>query len=461
MTQQHNTHAIVIGGSLAGLWTARVLSDHFDRVTILERDQFPEGAAHRPGTPQDKHIHILLERGATIMNKLFPGIGEELLAAGASHIDLTLEARTKMRGHWMPRFVSGRKSYACSRILLESMIRSRVAGLPNVMLRGGARVQGLVTQGERIIGVRVRWREDGEEHFESADFVVDASGRGSKTPHWLAALGYAQPEETVIDARLGYASRHYRAPQGTSFDWHTLGVGQYAPDQTRAGLIFTAEDGHWMVLLAGIMGDYPPTEPDAFNAFAQAIDPEFYAALQSAEPISNIVGYRRTENRWRHYERLERWPDRFVVIGDATCGFNPIYGQGMTVAAIAAEALDKAFRRARGRIDGVGQRYQNDYAKVADPAWLLSASTDLEWLGQSSATKPAERFAGWYMPKLLDTVVFDRTVHLAFIGVINLSEPVTSLFRPTIVARVLRHWWQTRKQQDSAEMASASIPLHA
>ena len=129
MTQQHNTHAIVIGGSLAGLWTARVLSDHFDRVTILNAINFLR-AQHRPGTPQDKHIHILLERGATIMNKLFPGIGEELHAAGASHIDLTLEARTKMRGHWMPRFASGRKSYACSRILLESMIRSRVPGCP-------------------------------------------------------------------------------------------------------------------------------------------------------------------------------------------------------------------------------------------------------------------------------------------------------------------------------------------
>jgi 2-polyprenyl-6-methoxyphenol hydroxylase-like FAD-dependent oxidoreductase len=469
MNQQHNTHAIVIGGSLAGLWTARVLSDHFDQVTVLERDQLPEHAEHRSGTPQDKHIHILLERGSSIMHDLFPGIGDELQAAGAQRVDLALDARMKMRDRWMPRYASERYSYACSRIVLEANVRRRLACLPNVALRGGARVQGLVEQQGKITGVHVRWQGKREMQIESADFVVDASGRGSKTPQWLDALGYEQPTETVIDAQLGYASRRYRPPQDKTFDWHTMAIGQYAPYHTRAGLISTAENGDWMVLLAGIMADYPPTDADAFDAYAKTIDPEFYAALQSAEPIDNVVGYRRTENRWRHYERMARWPDRFVVVGDATCGFNPIYGQGMTVAAMAAEALDKAFKRSKGRIDGVAQRYQKAYHKVVEPAWLLSASSDLEWLGQNAATTPAERFAGWYLPKLLAAMPFDRRVHIAFIGVSNLSEPLTVLFRPGIVARVLRHWWQSRKTDESAETttdpaaadATATIPAHA
>jgi 2-polyprenyl-6-methoxyphenol hydroxylase-like FAD-dependent oxidoreductase len=446
---------------MAGLWAARVLSDHFDHVTVLERDQLPEHAEHRPGTPQDKHIHILLERGSTIMETLFPGIGAELRAAGARRIDLALDTRMKVRGRWMQRYASGRRSYACSRILLESTVRRHLSGRSNVTLRGGARVQGLVAEQGRISGVRVRWSGEHAEQIESADFVVDASGRGSKAAHWLNAVGYDRPEETVIDAKLGYASRRYRPPQDKTYDWHTMAIGQYAPDHTRAGLISQAENGDWLVLLAGIKADYPPTAADAFDAYAKTIDPEFYATLQSAEPIDNIVGYRRTENRWLHYERLPHWPDRFVVVGDATCGFNPIYGQGMTVAAMAAEALDKAFKRSKGRIDGVAPRYQQAYHKVVEPAWILSASSDLEWLEQNAATTPAERFAGWYMPKLLNSMTIDRRVHMAFISVSNLSEPLSALFQPGIMVRVLRHWWRSRKQTDAATASGKAIPVHA
>lgn len=440
----HFSHAIVIGASLTGLWTARVLADHFQRVTILERDQLPAGPVSRPGVPQDRHVHVLLQRGALIMGRLFPGIEEELLAAGAHRLDLTRDGYAKIRGRWLQRFPSGKTTYACSRLLLESIVRARVANLPNVSLCGGAQAQGLAGDAGRVVGVQVHWKENGAESVENADFVVDAMGRTSKSPHWLAALGYEQPEETVIDARLGYAGRRYRTPEIPAGGWRTMLIGQEPPTKSRAGLIYSEEGGVWMVMVAGCLGDYPPTDEAGFEAFAASIDPEFYTAIQSAQPVSKIIGYRNTENRFRHYEKFARWPDRFVILGDAVCGFNPVYGQGMTVAAMAAESLSDHLRKAQGHLDGLAWRYQKNYPKIVEPAWLLATSADLEWLGRQERLSLAERVVSWYLPQVLDTIPTDHAVHETFLEVQNLMLPPQSLFSPGIALRVLKHWLTTR-----------------
>ncbi|MCB8925899.1 MAG: FAD-dependent monooxygenase [Ardenticatenaceae bacterium] len=435
---QTEARAIVIGGSLAGLWTARVLADHFEQVTVLERDQLPTGAESRAGVPQDKHVHVLLERGAQIMSQLFPGITDELLAAGANRIDLTQNCLVKARGQWLPQFQSGIITYACSRLLLESILRKRVAALPNVELCGGAQVQGLVAQNGAVEGVRVKWKDGREDGVETAVFIVDASGRSSKLPDWLPEIGYAAPEETVIDVRLGYAGRRYKIP-GPAPEWDTMLIGVEPPHQSRAGLIYSEENGIWMVMLAGILGDYPPTDEAGFLDFALDMEPEFHAAIQNVEPISNIIGYRRTENRLRHYEKLTRWPDRLVALGDAVCGFNPVYGQGMTVSAMAAVTLGEMLGASGGKISGIAQSFQKKYPKIVEPAWLLATSADLEWLGNEEATSFPEKFASRYMPKLLDTIPSDQTVHKMFIQVQNLIVPPTSLFVPKIAWRVFRH----------------------
>lgn len=433
-----SNRAIVIGSSLAGLWTARVLADHFAQVTVLERDLLPTEAASRAGVPQDKHVHVLLERGAQIMSQLFPGITDELLAAGANRIDLTENSRAKIRGQWLPQFQSGIITYACSRLLLESILRQRVAALPNVELCGGAQVQGLVANNGAVEGVRVRWKDGRDEGVETAVFVVDASGRGSKLPEWLQEIGYDAPEETVIDVKLGYAGRRYKIPTPAP-EWDTMLIGADPPNKSRAGLIYSEENGIWMVMLAGILEDYPPTDEAGFLAFAKDMEPEFHAAIVNAEPVSNIIGYRRTENRLRHYEKLTRWPDGLVALGDSVCGFNPVYGQGMTVSAMAAEELGEMLAASNGNISGVAQSFQKKYPKIVEPAWLLATSADLEWLGKEEATSLPERFAGCYLPKLLDTIPSDPLVHKTFIQVQNLIVPPASLFHPKIAWRVLRH----------------------
>jgi 2-polyprenyl-6-methoxyphenol hydroxylase-like FAD-dependent oxidoreductase len=443
--------AIVIGSSLAGLWAARVLADHFEQITMLERDQLPVEAVSRAGVPQDRHVHVLLERGAQIMTQLFPGVGEELVAAGANRIDLTKNSRVKIRGRWLPQFQSGIITYACSRLLLESILRKRVAALPNVELCSGAQVQGLVEQNGQVQGVQVRWKDGRDETVETAAFVVDASGRSSKLPNWLQAIGYDQPEETVIDVRLGYAGRRYKIPANPAPDWDVMLIGYEPPHKSRAGLIYSEEAGIWMVMIAGILEDYPPTNEAGFLAFAQDVDPEFYAAIQHAEPVSNIIGYRRTENRLRHYEKLNRWPDRLVALGDAVCGLNPIYGQGMSVSAMAAVTLGEMIGKENGRLTGIAQAFQKKYPKIVEPAWLLATSSDLEWLGNNEATSLPERFAGWYMPKVLDAIPGDQLVHKTFIQVQNLIVPPMALFRPKIAARVLRHGLRNKRSPFTAQ----------
>lgn len=444
MSAETETEAIVIGSSIAGMWTARVLADHFDRVTVIERDQLPTAPESRSGVPQDKHVHVLLARGLQIAQELFPGIAEELAAVGAIHVNLSRDSRTKIRGRWLQRFPGPYETYACSRILFESIIRGRLHQIPNIHFLERTQVTGLVCDGERINGVQLRNRESGETVTKLADFVVDASGRTSKTPQWLTDIGMAAPEETVIDAQVGYAGRRYRKPDTFSEDWRIMLVGAEPPTKSRQGVIYEEEDGVWMVMLAGMMGDYPPThDEEAFLAFAHDLEPDFHAAIADARALTPIIGYRRTENRLRHYDKLAEWPARFVVLGDAVYAFNPVYGQGMTVAALSALALGEAIAQAPD-LDAVARRFQQKLPTIVEPALLLATGADLEWIGHDHRRPFAERARQWYLSRLLDAMPAERQAHLAFSSVQHLMAPPTALARPGVVVRVLGHWWRGR-----------------
>jgi len=442
---QSPSHALIIGSSIAGMWSARVLADHFAQVTIVERDQLPDAPHSRPGVPQDKHVHVLLARGLLLAQELFPGIADELAAAGAVHVNLSRDSRTKLRGQWLQRFTGPYETYACSRILFESIIRVRLQQLPNVHFAEEMQITGLLGNGHRITGVQARRK--GADHAETllADFIVDASGRTSKTPTWLPEIGFDAPEETVIDAQVGYAGRRYRKPTHVAEDWHILLVGADPPTKSRQGVIYEEEDGVWMVMLAGMMGDYPPTQDEAeFLAFAHTIEPAFHAAIADAEPLTAIIGYRRTENRIRHYDKVARWPERFVVLGDAAYAFNPIYGQGMTVAAVSAVALGEQIAQS-STLEPVAQRFQQQLPTIVEPALLLATGADMEWIGHAHKQSPLARARQWYLSRLLDAMHADRQVHLAFSSVQHLMQPPTALLQPNIVQRVLRYWWRQRE----------------
>ena len=435
---------------MAGLLAGRVLADHFDRVTIVDRDRFPEAPVPRKGVPQAHHLHVLLMRGQLIFEQLFPGLRAELLAAGAPHLDSAADLAWLTPAGWGVRFTSGLGGYSCSRDLLEWSVHRRVAAQTRVRFLEDREVVGLLSDAGRrgVAGARVRSPNGpdggaGRDEEVGADLVVDASGRGSKAPKWLAALGYPPPQETVVNAFLGYASRIYQRPDDFRAGWKALYVQSAPPAATRGGAIFPLEGQRWMVSLGGAGRDYPPTDEPGFLDFARSLPtPVLCDAIREARPLTPIYGYRGTENRLRHYERLPSWPERLVALGDSVCAFNPVYGQGMSIAAAGASALDRhlrARRRHDGDLTGLARRFQRGLARINAAPWLMATGEDFRVPATvGGAPGRATRFMHRYMDRVLLVATEDRSVRRVLLEVFHLLKPPSALFQPRVVVQVLR-----------------------
>jgi len=441
-TSQHRYgKAIVMGASIAGLWTAHALSEHFEEVIVFERDHLPNGTEFRSGAPQVRQYHTLLQSGLDQMKIWFPGLYEELIAAGAVPYDIINDMELRIRNRWYPRFPSGIVLLSCSRLLLESSIRRRVKQNGRVRFVEGVDVIGLEKDRERVTGIRVRKRGASDsaeaDSVHQADLIVDALGRRSQTPEWLVELGYTAPKESEVDAFLGYVTRKYKRKPNTPL----ILIGPTVPNDPYAGIVLPEENDTMVALIVGYNKNYPSTEPGEFEACAKFLGPEFQEAIKDAEPISQPTGYRGTSSRWRHYELLERFPERYVVLGDAFCGFNPIYGQGMSVAAKSAAALAEHVKRSNGNLDGVARRTLREISQITQGAWLLATSADIEWPGTQGGmigNSPMDRFGRWYVDKLLDATAFDKKVRLVFIAVQQLVKPAIAMFAPDIFIRVMK-----------------------
>jgi 2-polyprenyl-6-methoxyphenol hydroxylase-like FAD-dependent oxidoreductase len=448
MKERKFGQAIIIGGSMAGLLSARAALDTFEKVTLIERDRLPDAPGPRKGLPQGRFIHILLARGAAILEGLFPGLDAELDEAGARRMDWAQDLRVFAGGAWAKPFSSGIYSRNASRDLLEGLLRRRLRAEPRLEFRQGMIASGLVLSpdGKRVSGVQVRQKGgDQSETILTADLVVDAAGRSSRTPDWLVELGFPIPEELVVNSYLGYATRWYQAPEGYSPDWTILMIRNQPPQFSRGAVISHVEGDQWIVGLSGVGGDYPPTEEAGFLEFARSLpDPSVYDFILQANPISPIYGYRRTENRLRRYERMSRWPEGFVAVGDSVSAFNPVYGQGMTVAAIGAETLKNCLKAARSLV-GLSSRFQKQLAQANRTPWLLATGDDFRWPG-TAGNRPGRgsRLAQRYVDALLMTVGQDRATRLAFLKVAQLVRPPTDLFQPFVMFRLLR--WNLRRK---------------
>ncbi|HEU4327801.1 MAG TPA: FAD-dependent monooxygenase [Roseiflexaceae bacterium] len=438
---QHGDHAIVIGGSIAGLLSASVLARHFARVTIIERDRLPEEAGPRKGVPQGNHAHQLLTRAAWVLEDLLPGIGQELLAAGAEEIDCFNQILMFVSDRPLLRMPPGPTTYAGSRALVEWVVRQRVAALPQVQFVEASDVTGLIHSpaGDRIAGVSLQAREPGAQPvLLRGDLVVDASGRSSRMSEWLEALGYGRPEETVIEPHVAYSSRVYARPTNPLFDQGILLVPE-RPELRRAGIIIPMEGNRWMVTLIGYGDDAPPHDEEGFLTFARNLQHQaFYDAIKNATPLSPVRGYRRMENHQRHYERMERWPEGLVVLGDAAIALNPLYGQGMAMAALGAQALGKRLAVQRG-LRGLGERFQRDLAGIAKLPWLMATSATPDG-GKPADKNLLVRLLKGYMGVMSEITYVEPEIYDVTMRVSHMIMSPVQLFRPSIVARVLRYW---------------------
>ncbi|HRL14079.1 MAG TPA: tryptophan 7-halogenase [Aggregatilineales bacterium] len=441
-------HAVVIGASMAGLLTARVLADYYEQVTLIERDTFPLTPGTRKGVPQGQQPHFLLASGGMIMERFFPGLTDELIANGALAGD-TDTLLMVQEGGYLARFNMGVRGVALSRSLIEFVVRQRVLALANVRAIQNGDALGLLTDTDqrRVTGVRIIRRDAGSaEERLHADLVVDTSGRGSRILDWLKDMGYEEPEQEKLTVDINYVSRLYRRHPDTLPGLTTVVIAP-TPETKRGGVVIAREDGTWHVMLFGYLGDRAPSDDQGFLEFARTLpSPEAYHVIRSSEPVSEPMPYRFVASQRRHFEALKRFPEGLVILGDALCSFNPIYGQGMTVAAHEIAALHACLAQGSQRL---APRFFKAASKVIEQAWEISAGSDLKIPGVQGKRTPKVKFVNWYMSKLLKAGHHDRVVTTAFLHVINFAAPPPSLMHPRIALRVLRGNLRRRPAQPS------------
>jgi 2-polyprenyl-6-methoxyphenol hydroxylase-like FAD-dependent oxidoreductase len=385
MEQSKRAHAVVIGGSLSGLCVARALADQFDRITVIERDQLPIGAEHRPGTPQSHHVHALLLRGLIELERLFPGIENELRAAGAARMDLGNDVAHCTEWGWARRAPTEVAPLTLSRLLLESTVRARVrSSVRNMTLLESTRVTGLLTErsaaGLLVTGVTTSRSEAREL---KADLVVDASGRNSKSLEWLAAAGVKRPEEELVDSFSGYASRFYELAPNPDRWWRGMVIDTQAPACPRWGLLMPIENDRVVLTLGGVNGDYPPSDEAGFHAHLNSLlSPAMAREIERAKPVSGIHAYRALYNRARHFESWSEEVGGFVALADSALVFNPYHGQGMTMAVLAANTLGHCCSTlAHADAYTFTRRFHEAQWKGAKTAWGVATGIDMEWAG--------------------------------------------------------------------------------
>jgi 2-polyprenyl-6-methoxyphenol hydroxylase-like FAD-dependent oxidoreductase len=428
-------HALVLGGSIAGLLAARVLADSYATVTIVERDRLPATAQHRRGVPHGHHVHAMLPGGLRIIEELLPGFTAAVTSAGGLTGDILAQVRWYLNGLPLPRTPAGLTALAASRPLLEGTIRERVRALPGVTVLDGHDVTGLhaAAGGDRITGAVVAGRDGEGSRVLEADLVVDATGRGSRTPRWLAGLGYEPPAADVVAIDLAYSSCVVTAPAELFGDDLVIVIPRF-PGQRRSAVIQRLEGGRALITLAGILGERPPVTPDALPAYARTLStPEAYDVLRASEPLGRPAAFHYPAYVRYRYEHLRRLPAGLLVAGDAICGFNPVYGQGMSVAAMNAAALADQLS---GGSEPDPYGYFRAVSDILEAPWRLAVGADLALPGVTGPALPASPLTPEYLRRLQLAANEDAIVAVALIRVTSLVDPPRTLLRPEIVERV-------------------------
>lgn len=415
--------AAVIGGSVAGLLAARVLSDHYSRVVVLERDDV-SGSGHRRGVPQAQHVHVLLAAGSAVLARECPGLFDAIAARGGRYVDMSQHNNWFHFGVWKRRFECGVKAHAQSRLLLEEELRHWVLRLPNVELR-------------RELVERVTWPGGvpcvvlGDSELR-AELLVDASGRGSQLPDWLADAGYARPREQSVQVDVSYTSARFRS--ALKRDWLGILIYPEPPHGRRAVAALPVETGELLVSLFGWCGEQAPAEDAGFLAFARSLpQPELAELLAGAKRVSDFQRFRYRGARLRQYAALRRTPPSTVAIGDALCSVDPVFGQGMTVAALSAQALRDACAE-----PDVAAGYWRRVPRAYEAAWELSTGEDFRFPEVSGQRPLGTAFKHWYTGHVHRLTAQDDDVYRRFARVMHLLEPPTHLLHPSVAGKVLR-----------------------
>ena len=441
ISQTQPTRAIIIGGSIAGLLSAKVLSSFYDGVIIVERDDIKSQVAARKGVPQSPQPHILLTRGYRILLDLFPGLANELTTAGAVPIDWGKDFHYFSFGGWNAPQTEGTdlRSFSCTRPLLESIIRQQVERIDNVQRLSPYRVEALTGDQAVITGVECRHRKDkSDAQLLQADLIVDASGRSTNAAKWLTALGIQPPQLETVDAQLGYATQCYRIPDGWSAPWKVLLVSHQPPDYTQLGYLAQVEGDEFIATLGGYSQQYPPLNHEDFlQAARQLPSAEFYEAIAQSTPTSDIKAYRATANKLHHYETLPHMPTGFIAIGDAVCALCPAYGQGLSTSAMSAMTLRNWLTEGHQPLNTLS--FQKQLAKKIRPAWNVAARSDsgFDNVKGKLATTPLDRVLSKYMQRMMRKSQGDHELTLKLAKISHMIDSPIGLLNPKILIKTL------------------------
>jgi 2-polyprenyl-6-methoxyphenol hydroxylase-like FAD-dependent oxidoreductase len=433
--------AIVCGASMTGLLAARVLSDFYEAVTLVERDRLPDGPEQRRGVPQGRHFHALLSTGSKILGQLFPGLLDELVTAGAKVVD-NEPSRVYVRLGRHDLDLSGKFAdpaslvvYQPSRPFLESHVRRRVRAIENVrILEGHDVVEPIADRAHRVTGARVVNRDTGEETVLDAELVVDATGRAARTPAFLDNLGYERPVEQRYPTHLSYASQFLRIPAGMIGEKLGFSLGPI-PERPTGVVVVAYEHDTWILTLFGVGGyELPDDLSGIIECAAQFAPPFLIAALRAAEPLSAVSAQRYPASTWRRYDKMRRFPAGLLVMGDAICSFNPVYMQGMTMAALQAVALQNCLADPDGDLS---RRFFKATAKQIAPVWRGNRLSDFT-LSQGGGWRWAlRRLVNWQMDKAQAAAANDPAVAEAILRVMHFVDPPARLLQPSFLVRLV------------------------
>src|SRR5216684_3213276 len=434
--------AVVVGAGMAGLTAARSLADFFERVIILENDALPKEATHRPGTPQSRHLHALLAGGLQALSRLFPGFEESLSQAGAVRLRMGYDDRIERPGYDpFPQRDLGILIYGMTRPLLEFTTRKRLGEYRNIELSESCRAQQFIAApGEAAVTAVRCENSDGTSERLAADLVIDASGHGSLTLALLQSIGWPLPEETSIGVDIGYATALFEIPEDAPPDWIGARTLPDYPRNKRAASILPVEGNRWILTLGGRYDEKPPADWDGFLMYAQNLrTPTVYNAIRHAKRPSEIARFGFKACCWRHFERLEKFPRALLPFGDAICRFNPIYGQGMSVAALEADVLNRLLTAQSAESDGLAglaAAFFPEAERLIDTPWWTAAIPDFSD-PRTEGQRPSDLEDTFkFFAALLKLAAQDAAVHKLFIEVQNLLKPRSEYRDPELVRRV-------------------------
>jgi 2-polyprenyl-6-methoxyphenol hydroxylase-like FAD-dependent oxidoreductase len=439
MANEAGTRAVVLGGSIAGLFAARVLADAYDEVKIVDRDVLVGTRTPRKHCPQTYQANGLLARGVQVMEELFPGLTQQLIDHGVPKGDLSGNCRWYAQGYRLKQQHGDLTTLGVLRPELEWHIRERVQELPNVEFVEQHDILGLATTADnsRVTGARVQARGEHEEKVIEADLVVDATGRGSRTPVWLEQMGYSRPEEERKKIDLVYVTQHFRLRPGADPFEGDVAINQIAhPGLPRGNVFFKTDGGKLELTTYGLLGDHPPSDQAGLYAWVKSLGAkDVYETLRYADPVDEPVPFRFPTTLRRHYQKLDRFPDGLLVTGDAVTCFNPVYAGGMSVAALCALVMRSHLHSGAAPVP---TDYFRDLARDAiDAPWEMTNSVDLTFPGVPGKRSMKVKIGNFFLKRMQIAATHDGNITAKYFTAAGLVARPETLMTPGMLIKIL------------------------